>query len=148
MQAIARVNRVFKDKPGGLVVDYLGISDSLKRALANYTERDRSETGVSQDEAIAVMLEKYELVRQLFHKFDYSSAINETPEERLRVIPAALEHILSQEKGRERFMQASLGLSGAFALCATTDEAREIRDEVGVFPKYPFCFVKINSRCG
>ena len=133
MQAIARVNRVFKDKPGGLVVDYLGIADSLKKALANYTERDRSETGVPQGEAIAVMLEKYELVKQLFHEFDYSSAIDGTPEERLRVIPAAMEHILSQEKGRERFMQASLDLSKAFALCATTDEAKEIRDEVGFF---------------
>ncbi len=133
MQAIARVNRVFKDKPGGLVVDYLGIADSLKKALANYTERDRSETGVPQGEAIAVMLEKYELVKQLFHEFDYSSAIDGTPEERLRVIPAAMEHILSQEKGRERFMQASLDLSKAFALCAATDEAKEIRDEVGFF---------------
>lgn len=133
MQAIARVNRVFKDKPGGLVVDYLGIADSLKKALANYTERDRSEAGVPQGEAIAVMLEKYELVKQLFHEFDYSSAMDGTPEERLRVIPAAMEHILSQEKGRERFMQASLDLSKAFALCAAADEAKEIRDEVGFF---------------
>ena len=71
MQAIARVNRVFKDKPGGLIVDYLGIADHLRKALANYTERDRSEIGVPQEDAIAVMLEKYEIVQQLFHKFDY-----------------------------------------------------------------------------
>ncbi|MCY4184737.1 MAG: type I restriction endonuclease subunit R [Rhodobacteraceae bacterium] len=133
MQAIARVNRVFKDKPGGLVVDYLGIADNLKKALEKYTDRNRSVTGVPQGEAIAVMLEKYEIVKQLFYKFDYTSVIGGTLEERLRVIPAAMEHILSQEKGRDRFMQASLDLTKAFALCAAAEEAKEIRDDVGFF---------------
>lgn len=148
MQAIARVNRVFKDKPGGLVVDYLGIADSLKKALANYTERDRSETGVPQDEAIALMLEKYEIVRQLFHGFDYSSAIEGTPQDRLCIIPAAMEHILSQEKGRERFMQASLALSKAFALCAASDESIAVRDEVGFFQNVRSAFAKSTSGAG
>ncbi|MCB1650703.1 MAG: type I restriction endonuclease subunit R [Alphaproteobacteria bacterium] len=148
MQAIARVNRVFKDKPGGLVVDYLGIADSLKKALANYTEGDRSEAGVPQADAIAVMLEKYEIVKQLFHDFDYSSAVDGSPEERLRAIPAAMEHILSQEKGKERFMQASLDLSKGFALCAASDEAKEIRDEVGFFQNVRSAFSKSTTGSG
>src|ERR1700733_7300569 len=93
MQAIARVNRVFKDKPGGLIVDYLGIADYLKKALANYTERDRSEAGVPQEEAIALILEKYEIVKQIFHDFDYHVAISGTPADRLKIIPAAMEHV-------------------------------------------------------
>ena len=148
MQAIARVNRVFKDQPGGLIVDYLGIADSLKKALANYTERDRDETGVPQGEAIAVMLEKYELVKQLFHDFDYSAAIDGNPQDRLRILPAAMEHILSQEKGRDRFMQLSLDLSKAFALCAASDEAKEIRDEVGFFQNIRSAFSKSTSGSG
>ena len=148
MQAIARVNRVFKDKPGGLIVDYLGIADSLKKALANYTERDRDETGVPQGEAIAAMLEKYELVKQLFHDFDYSAAIDGNPQDRLRILPVAMEHILSQEKGRDRFMQLSLDLSKAFALCAASDEAKEIRDEVGFFQNIRSAFSKSTSGSG
>jgi type I restriction enzyme, R subunit len=133
MQAIARVNRVFKNKPGGLIVDYLGIADSLKKALSNYTERDRSEAGVPQEDAVALLLEKYEVTKQVFHGFDYKTAISGSPADRLRIIPAAMEHVLSQENGRERFMQACLDLSKAFALSAASDEAREIRDEVGFF---------------
>ena len=142
MQAIARVNRVFKDKPGGLVVDYFGIADHLKKALANYSERDRSNTGIPQEEAIAVLLEKYDIVKQLFHKFDYSVAFSGTSEERLKIIPATMEHILSQEKGRERFMQHSLELSKTFALCAASDEAKKIRDEVGFFQNIRAAFAK------
>lgn len=133
MQAIARVNRVFKNKPGGLIVDYLGIADSLKKALSNYTERDRSEAGVPQEDAVALLLEKYDVTKQIFHGFDYQTAIFGSPADRLRIIPAAMEHVLSQENGRERFMQACLDLSKAFALSAASDEAREIRDEVGFF---------------
>ncbi len=88
MQAISRVNRVFKDKPGGLVVDYLGIADQLKRALADYTEKDRSQAGIPQEEAVAVMLEKYEIASALFHAFDYSPIISGAPGQRLGVIPA------------------------------------------------------------
>jgi len=148
MQAIARVNRVFKDKPGGLIVDYLGIADSLKKALANYTERDRSEAGVPQGEAISLMLEKYELLKQIFHNFDYSAAINGSPQDRLRLLPAAMEHVLSQEKGRERFMRLSLELSKAFALCAASDEAKGIRDEVGFFQNIRAAFSKATSGSG
>lgn len=148
MQAIARVNRVFKDKPGGLIVDYLGIADQLRKALANYTEQDRGEIGVPQEEAIALMQEKYEVVQQLFYKFDYSNAIKGTPQERLSIIPAAMEHILSQEKGRERFMQITLDLSKAFSLCAASDEAKQIRDSVGFFQNVRSAFAKSTAGPG
>ena len=89
MQAIARVNRVFRDKPGGLVVDYLGLADELKQALATYTESGGTgETAIDQDEAVAVMLEKYEVCCGLFHGFDWSQWTTGTPQERLRLLPA------------------------------------------------------------
>lgn len=88
------MNRVFKDKPGGLVVDYLGIADQLKQALAAYTEGDRGQTGIPQEVAIAIMQEKYEIVTNLFHGFDYSLFFDGTGAERLSIMPAALNHIL------------------------------------------------------
>jgi type I restriction enzyme R subunit len=133
MQAIARVNRVFKDKPGGLVVDYLGIADELKKALADYTEGSRGETGIPQEEAVAVMLEKYEIVSVMFHGFDYSRFFAGTPAERISVIPAAIEHILVQPNGKERLLQAATELSKAFALSVPHEKALEINDEVGFF---------------
>ena len=103
MQAIARVNRVFKDKPGGLVVDYLGLAHELKRALATYTESGGTgKTALDQSEAVAVMLEKYEVCLGLFHGFDRSKWTAGTPAERLGLLPAAQEHILAQDNGKER----------------------------------------------
>ncbi len=142
MQAIARVNRVFRDKPGGLVVDYLGLADQLKKALANYTERDREEAGISQDEAVALMLEKFEVADGLLHRFDGSKFFTGTPVERLRVIPQAMEHILVQEEGRSRFMQAVADLSKAFALSVPHEEALNIRDRVGYLQAIRAAFVK------
>jgi len=133
MQAIARVNRVFRDKPGGLVVDYLGIADELKKALADYTEGSRAETGIPQEEAVAVMLEKYDIVSAMFHGFDYSKFITGTPGERVTVISAAMEHILSQENGKIRLLQAVTELSKAFALAVPHEEALKIKDDVGFF---------------
>ena len=133
MQAIARVNRVFKDKPGGLVVDYLGIADELKKALAEYTEGSRGETGIPQEEAVAIMLEKYEVVSAMFHSFDYSRFFTGTPAERISIIPAAIEHILVQPNGKERLLQAVTELSKAFALAVPHEKALEIKDEMGFF---------------
>ncbi|MBI5206152.1 MAG: type I restriction endonuclease subunit R [Nitrospirae bacterium] len=133
MQAIARVNRVFKDKPGGLVVDYLGIADELKKALSDYTERDRNMTGIPQEEAVAVMLEKYEIVLAMLHGFDYSKFFTGTPSEKITIIKGAMEHILSLEDGRNRFMQAVTELSKAFALSVPHEKALEVRDNVGFF---------------
>jgi len=134
MQAISRVNRVFKDKPGGLVVDYLGLADQLKRALANYTESGgKGKTAIEQDEAVAIMLEKYEICCDLFYGFDWSKWISGTPQERLSILPAAQEHILQQENGKSRLLQAVKELSQAFALAVPHEEAIRIRDDVAFF---------------
>ena len=134
MQAIARVNRVFKDKPGGLVVDYLGLAHELRQALATYTESGgRGQTALDQEAAVAVMLEKYEVCCALFHGFDWSTWTMGGPQERLGLLPTAQEHILAQENGRERCMSAVLELSQAFALAVPHEEALRIRDDVGFF---------------
>ncbi|MCY4614717.1 MAG: type I restriction endonuclease subunit R [Nitrospira sp.] len=134
MQAIARVNRVFQDKPGGLVVDYLGLAHELKRALATYTESGGTgRTSLNQAEAVAVMLEKYEVCLGLFHGFDWSGWISGTAAERLSLLPAAQEHVLAQENGKERCLQSVLALSQAFALAVPHAEAIRIRDDVAFF---------------
>ena len=134
MQAIARVNRVFRDKPGGLVVDYLGLAQELKRALATYTESGGTgRTALDQGEAVAVMLEKFDICCGLFHGFDRSAWMTGTPQERLGLLPAAQEHILAQENGKDRCIQAVRDLSRAFALAVPHEDAIRIRDEVGFF---------------
>ncbi|MCE7937921.1 DEAD/DEAH box helicase [bacterium] len=134
MQAIARVNRVFKDKPGGLVVDYLGLADELKQALAIYTEAGGTgETALDQAEAVALMQEKYEVCRGLFHCFDWSRWTTGTPQDRLSLLPAAQEHILAQEDGKARWLRAVTELSQAFALSVPHEEALRIRDDLGFF---------------
>jgi type I restriction enzyme R subunit len=134
MQAIARVNRVFKDKPGGLVVDYLGLAHELKAALATYTESGGTgRTALDQDEAVGVMLEKYEVCCGLFHGFDRSKWTTGTPQERLGLLPAAQEHILTEENGKDRCIRAVRELSQAFALAVPHEEALRIRDDVAFF---------------
>jgi len=134
MQAIARVNRVFKDKPGGLVVDYLGLAHELKAALATYTESGGTgRTALDQDEAVAVMIEKHEVCCDLFHGFDWSKWTSGTPPERLGLLPAAQEHILTQENGKDRCLRAVRELSQAFALAVPHVEALRIRDDVAFF---------------
>jgi type I restriction enzyme R subunit len=134
MQAIAHVNRVFRDKPGGLVVDYLGLADELKKALATYTEAGGTgETALDQAEAVAVMLEKVEVCRGLFHGFDWTPWIAGTPQQRLSVLPAAQEHVLAQQDGKARLLRAVTELSHAFALAVPHAEALAIRDEVGFY---------------
>ena len=134
MQAIARVNRVFKDKPGGLVVDYLGLAQDLKQALATYTESGgKGRTALDQEEAVAAMLEKHEVCCALFHGFDWSKWTEGTPQERLSLLPAAQEHMLAQEDGKERCLNAVRELSQAFALAVPHPETTRIRDDVGFF---------------
>ena len=101
MQAIARVNRVFGDKPGGLIVDYIGLAYHLKQALANYTENGgKGKTAVDKAEAVAVMLEKYEVCCGLFYSFDWSAWITGNPTDRLKLLPSAQEHILGQRMAK------------------------------------------------
>ena len=134
MQAIARVNRVFKDKPGGLVVDYLGLAHELKQALATYTESGGTgRTALDQDEAVDVMSEKYEVCCGLFHGFEWSKWTTGTPPERVGLLPRAQEHILAQEHGKERCLRAVRELSQAFALAVPHKEALCVRDDVSFF---------------
>jgi type I restriction enzyme R subunit len=134
MQAIARVNRVFRDKPGGLVVDYLGLADQLKHALANYTESGgKGDPTYDTRQAIAVMLEKHGVACDMMHGFKWDKWTTGTPTERLKLLPAGQEHILEQDDGKKRWVQVVTELSRAFALCAASDEATAIRDDVSFF---------------
>lgn len=147
MQAIARVNRVFRDKPAGLVVDYIGIAQNLKNALSQYSGSDQQQAGIPESEAIAVLLEKYEVVKAIYHGFDYARGLAGTPHQRLVVLAEAIEWILDRqhdaaarqtsEDGKRlenrRYQDAVLALTKAFALASASDEARDIRDEVGFF---------------
>jgi type I restriction enzyme R subunit len=134
MQAIARVNRVFRDKPGGLVVDYLGLADQLKQALANYTDSGgKGDPAYDMRQAIAVMLEKHGIASDMLHGFDWSKWTAGTSLEQLALIPAAQQHVLEQEDGKKRLVQVVMELSRAFALCAASDEATAIRDDVSFF---------------
>ena len=134
MQAIARVNRVFKDKPGGLVVDYLGLAHELKRALATYTESGgKGQTAIDQEEAVKAMLEKYEICCALFHGFDRSGWLDGAPRSVSELLPAAQEHILAQENGKDRCVMSVRELSQAFALAVPHEEAIRIRDDVAFF---------------
>ena len=134
MQAIARVNRVFKDKPGGLIVDYLGLAHELKQAVTTYTESGgKGETALDQAQAVAVMLEKYEVCCALFHGFDWAKWTTGTAPERLALLPAAQEHILAQENGKDRCLRNMRDLSQAFALAVPHEETTRIRDDVGFF---------------
>ncbi len=134
MQAIARVNRVFRDKPGGLVVDYLGLADHLRKALATYTESGgQGQTALDQEEAVAVMIEKYEVCCDRFHGFDRSAWTAGAKPEWARLLPAAQEHILAQQDGKARLLKAVAELSHAFALSVPHEKALEIRNDVAFF---------------
>ncbi len=143
MQAIARVNRVFKDKPGGLVVDYLGIADALKRALHTYTASGgKGQATVDQEQAVAVMLEKYEVVRDLLHGFDYRAILTAEPAKRMSGVAQAMEFVLGLEDGKKRYVQAVAALSKAFALAVPHEQAMAIRDDVGLFQEIRAALVK------
>lgn len=134
MQAITRVNRVFKDKPGGLIVDYLGLADQLKKAVINYSESGgKGRVAPDKEEAVAVLLEKHEICCNLFHGLDWSGWTTSAPLDRLRFLPIAQEHILTQEDGKNRLLKVVTELSLAFALSVPHPEALAIRDDVGFF---------------
>lgn len=147
MQAIARVNRVFRDKPGGLIVDYIGIAQNLKKALGDYTDSDQEKTGIDEAEAIAAMLERYEVIRDIFHGFDYAPGIHAAPMERLKCLAGGIDWVLKwaeteaakvasvedKKKAHRRYLDLILELTKAYALASASDDARKIRDEVGFF---------------
>jgi type I restriction enzyme R subunit len=141
MQAIARVNRV--DKPGGLVVDYLGIADALKRALHTYTASGgKGQATIDQEQAVAVMLEKYEVVCDLLHGFDYRAILAAEPARRMSGVAQAMEFILGLDDGKSRYVQGVAALSKAFALAVPHEGAMAIRDEVGLFQEIRAALVK------
>ncbi len=142
MQAIARVNRVFRDKPGGLIVDYLGLAFELKKALSQYTEGDRRETGIPMEQAIAIMEEKYDIVSAMFNGFDYRSFFTNDTKVRLSVIEKAMDHILSQDDGKERYIRNVTELTKAFALVIPDPSALRIRDDVGFFQAVRSALIK------
>ncbi len=147
MQAIARVNRVFRDKPAGLIVDYIGIAQSLKNALTQYSKPDQASTGIDEAKAVAVLQEKLEIVRDMFHGFEYREGLEGSPHERLVLLAGAIEWILevvrdkaaqeASDEGKKKalrsFADAVLALSKAFALAGASDLARDVREEVGFF---------------
>jgi type I restriction enzyme R subunit len=163
MQAIARVNRVFRDKPAGLVVDYIGVAQNLKAALGQYSGGDREQTGIDEAQAVRVLLEKYEVVRAMFRPemkggFDYRPALDAkaTPQSRLAIMAGAMDWILTlqqsdaakettdegKKRAHRRYADAIVSLSRAFALAGASDEARAIRDEVGFFQAIRAALVK------
>jgi type I restriction enzyme R subunit len=127
MQAIARVNRVFKDKQGGLVVDYIGIANELKAALKEYTaSKGRGRPTVDAHEAYAVLEEKLDVLRSLLHGFDYGDFLTGGH----KLLAGAANHVLGLEDGKKRFADNALAMSKAFTLCCTLDEAKAVREEV------------------
>jgi type I restriction enzyme R subunit len=143
MQAIARVNRVYKDKPGGLIVDYIGLAEQLKQALSNYTESGgKGQTAIDQNEAVALMLTKYEVCCDMFHGFDRDLWITGNAQDRLSLLPRAQEHVLSLEDGKNRFVKAVVELTKAYALSVPHKKALEISDDVAFFQAVKAALVK------
>lgn len=139
MQAIARVNRVFKDKQGGLVVDYIGIANELRAALREYTaSKGRGRPTVDAHEAYALLEEKLDLLRNLLHGFDYSNFLTGGH----RLLAGAANHILGEKDGKKRFADNALAMSKAFTLCCTLDEARAVREEVAFFQAIKVILIK------
>ena len=147
MQAIARVNRVFKDKEGGVVVDYIGILESLKKALKEYTDSDKKNTGIDTSAAIAIMLEKREVLRNMFHGLNYSDYMGESQVKRIRSITAGMDFVLSKnEKEQKDFKQFATELGKAHGLCAASEEGKAIALEVSYFKSVKASLVKLETR--
>ncbi|TEB10802.1 Type I restriction enzyme R protein [Pelotomaculum propionicicum] len=134
MQAIARVNRVFRDKPGGLLVDYIGIAENLKAALSRYTVSDRKNAGVDTAVAVDLMYEKYELINDMLHGFDFSKFKSGSAAERMRAIVATVDYILGLgEQPKKDFIKYVIELASAYSLYATTKEAERLNVEICFF---------------
>ena len=145
MQAISRVNRVFKDKPGGLIVDYIGLYFELEKALSDYTAGDRKQVGIDKEEAVAWMKEKYEIITDLFHGFDYKKFLDVKVADKMQVILDAENYILSQKDGKEAFLKNITALSKAFALAVPHEETAKISDEVGFFQSIRSAILKLSE---
>ena len=144
MQAIARVNRVFKDKPGGLIVDYVGIAESLKEALKEYTESDQAQTAIDTDKAVELMLLKYDVIQDMLYNLDYSKFNSDKKSERYYTISDTMDYVIGLgEDERQRFIKTVTELGKAFALCATEPTAQELNDEIAFFKAVKAGLVKL-----
>ena len=149
MQAIARVNRVFKEKAGGVVVDYIGILESLKSALKQYTDSDKGTTGINTDVAINVMLEKLEILQDMFHKFDYSAYMGTSQVQRIRAITGGMDFVLGlDEEDQKEFKKIAVELSKAHSLCAATEIGKSKALEVSYFKAVKASLVKLGEKDG
>lgn len=149
MQAIARVNRVYKDKPAGLVVDYLGIASDLKKALSFYSDSGgKGDPALAQEQAVALMLEKLEVVSQMYHGFAYENYFEADTREKLSLILEAEEHILGLEDGKKRYIGEVTALSQAFAIAVPHEEAMDVKDEISFFQAVKARLVKFDSTGG
>lgn len=147
MQAIARVNRVYKDKPGGLVVDYLGIASDLKKALSFYSDSGgKGDPALAQEQAVALMLEKLEVVSQMYHGFAYEQYFELDTRGKLSLILEAEEHILGLEDGKKRYIEEVTALSSAFAIAIPSDPAMDAKDEIAFFQAVKARLVKFESK--
>lgn len=147
MQAIARVNRVFKDKSGGVVVDYIGILESLKKALKQYTDSDRGNTGIDSSQAIAVMQEKLELLREIMYRYDYSEFLEGTSRGRMNAVVGGMNFILGlNEDAQKDFKLLCVELAKAHSLCAATNEGREVAVEVSYFKAVKASLMKLTQK--
>jgi len=146
MQAIARVNRVYKDKPGGLIVDYLGIASDLKKALSFYADAGgKGDPTILQEQAVQLMLEKIEVINQLYHDFKYEDFFEADTSRKLSLILAAEDHILGLDNGKKRYIDEVTALSQAFAIAIPHDQAMDAKDEVAFFQAVKARLVKFDS---
>ncbi|ACT47132.1 type I restriction endonuclease subunit R [Methylotenera mobilis] len=146
MQAIARVNRVYKDKPGGLIVDYLGIASDLKEALSFYSDAGgKGNPAETQEQAVALMLEKLEIVSDMYHGFPYEDYFEADTSKKLSLILAAEEHILGIDDGKRRYVNEVTALSQAFAIAIPHDQAMDVKDEVAFFQAVKARLAKFDS---
>jgi type I restriction enzyme R subunit len=145
MQAIARVNRRFRDKPGGLIVDYIGLFSNLQKALNEYSPSDRDQAGVPIEELVAAMLEKHDIITGLLHGCDYNSSPDLTAAERLTHHAVVVDFVMSDPDRTERFVDQVLALAKAFALCGARDEADPIRDDIRLFIGVRSAILKIQN---
>lgn len=149
MQAIARVNRIYKDKQAGLVVDYLGIAYDLKKALSYYTDTgEEREAAVPMEEAIAAMMEKYEIIKDMFHWYDYKKYFSGTPAEKTEIFAWAMEHILQHNETKSRFTKAVTELTHTFSIATPSPESEEIRDDVWFFQAIKAGIAKLGTSGG
>ena len=142
MQAIARVNRVFGEKQGGLIVDYIGIAYFLKKALSYYSRVDQEQTGIPIEQAVAKLIEKYDIVKSILHGFDYSKFFSDNPSDKIETVAGAMEHIVKQKDGKKRFLSEVAALVKTFSLTGAHDQAMKIKNEVVFFTTVKANFVK------